>query len=278
MNYFKYWFKGFGYTVGSIHEGMIFEQTNLKKQEIKGPPFQGTSLFNKKFLIMTSLNFKDGRSGHCLIDLGLFKKEFKEGGYPFSINLDCDTPFKSKEREKSLYPKISKSYSIKLKPVSNFNDQRSFRYFVESKRWPMALRFLKKGVDPKIYMNKYNNIGTTPLNIAFRDFRNFYNRIHSIPFINELLQVKGVLNFKDASGKTSLVKSLLENKRLVAKKLIHEGAVLIVRNKTQKETFLTILKGYKMEKKDFLERFYMRLRNTSQFPTSISIKKTNKND
>ena len=142
----------------------------------------------------------------------------------------------------------------------------------------MALRFLKKGADPKIYMNKYNNIGTTPLNIAFRDFRNFYNRIHSIPFINELLQVKGIINFKDASGRTSLVKSLLENKRLVAKKLIHEGAVLIVKNKAQKETFLTILKGYKMEKKGFLERFYMRLRNTSQFPSSISIKKTNKND
>lgn len=278
MNYFNYWFKGFGYTVDSVQEGLIFKQRKVAQKAVQGPQIKRTPFLKEKFLIMTSVNFKNGKKGHCFVDLGLFEEEFNIGASPFYINLDCRTPFKTLKREQDLFPEISRVYSITLKSIENFKNQRSFRYYVESKRWPMALKLLKKGVDPKIYMNKYKYIGTTPLNIAFGDFKNFFNRIHSIPFINELLKIEGVLNFKDASGKSSLLKSLLENKRLIAKKLIQDGAFLTVKNKEEQKTFLGILKGYKKEKNGFLELFYKRLANISQFPSSISIKKVDEND
>ncbi len=271
MNYFKYWFRSFGYKVESVHTGLIFENNGDKNgfqegNRLKGPPF-----FKKKLLIMTSIDFKDGEKGNCLIDLSIFKEEFRQGDFPFYINLNCQKPFQTLEREKELFPKISKIYSIKLKPILNFKVQRSFRYFVESKRWPVAIRLLDQGADPRVYINKYENIGTTPLNIAFSDFWNFYNRIHSIPFINRLLKIKGVIDFEDAGGSSALVKFLLKDKRLVVKKLIQEGAVLKVKSKNQKEVFLELLKNYKKESEDFMELFYQKLNSISQFPSSISI-------
>ena len=278
MNYFKYWFKSFGHKVDSIHNGFIFGPNKFRKGSDKKGQFKRVPFFKKKFLIMTSLNFLDGEKGNCLVDLSLLKKEFKEGNSPFHINFDCETPFKSFEREKALFPEISKTYSIKLKPILNFKAQRSFRYFVESKRWPLALKQLKLGADPKVYINKYKNIGTTPLNIAFSDFGNFYNRMHSVRFINELLKVKGVLNFKDASGKSSLSNFLLKDKRLVVEKLIHEGASLRVNDKKQKEGFMNFFKNYKKKRKGFMERFYQKLNDITQFPSSISIKMPYKNN
>lgn len=266
MNYFKYWFKGYGYVIKSIKKGLKYEQLDSKEMK-------RVSFYKRKFLIVTSLNFEDGKKGSCFIGLGVLKEEFKEGETSFNIHLDCKKPFKSLKREFSRNPSISSTHLIELKPILNFEVQRKFRYFVESKRWPIANKFLKRGADPLIYINKYKNVGTTPLNIAFGDFWNFYNRVYSIPFINELIKVEGVLNFKEASGKTSLVKFLLKEKKLIVEKLIQEGAVLKVENKEEKKRFSELFQGYRKEKKDFIEKIYNKLNRLNEFPSAISLQK-----
>ena len=273
MNYFKYWFKGYGYVITSIKKGLKYERLDSKKNYMNSQEMKRVSFYKRKFLIMTSLNFEDGKKGSCFIGLGVLKEKFKEGETSFNIHLDCKKPFKSLKREFSRNPSISSTHSIELKPILNFEVQRKFRYYVESKRWPIADKFLKRGADPLIYINKYKNVGTTPLNIAFGDFWNFYNRVYSIPFINELIKVEGVLNFKEASGKTSLVKFLLKEKKLIVEKLIQEGAVLKVENKEEKKRFSELFQGYRKEKKVFIEKIYNKLNRLNQFPSAISLQK-----
>ncbi|MEE2744922.1 MAG: hypothetical protein VYD54_13500 [Bdellovibrionota bacterium] len=269
MNYLRYWFKGYGYSIASINKGLTFGQDELKK--VKGVPPKSNKLpfFKKNFLILTSQNFDKGKAGHCLINLGLLKKEFIKGETHFSVNLNCETPFKSLAGEIPHEPNI---YSIEMKPVENFETQRSFRFFVETKRWHIATRFLNKGADPLIYINKYKNIGKTPLNIAFDDFSSFYKRIQSVRFINEVLKNKDVINFKEASGKTSLKKYLLKSNRLAVKRLIQEGGVLQIKDKVEKHKFLERFEVYLKEKSNLFEKFYNKLKTISKFPSSVSLK------
>ena len=275
MNYLRHWLKGYGYSLVSINEGLSFGQSELNKFKDISQQFKGLPFFKKKFLIMTSQNFERGKKGNCLISLGLLKKEFQKGETQFSVDLNCEKPFKSLAREIS-HDKSPVIYSIGLRPIANFEAQRSFRFFVETKRWRIAMKFLKKGADPLIYINKYKNVGTTPLNIAFGDFWNFYKRMHSVQFINELLKKEGVVNFKEASGKTSLKKYLLKDNKLIVKKLIQVGAVLNIQNKAKKNEYLDSFKGNIMEKNNLIEKFYNKLKNISKFPSSVSLKQSNR--
>ena len=268
MNYLRHWIKSYGYSFVSIHKGLTFGKNKLKKIEIVSPQPNKLPFFKKNFLILTSQNFEKGQKGYCLINLGLLKEEFKKGETHFSVSLNCKNPLKSLANELPYNPDI---YSIEIKPIEKFEIQRSFRFYVETKRWNIAIRFLNQGADPLIYINKFNNIGKTPLNIAFDDFSNFYKRIQSVRFINEILKNKDVINFKEASGKSSLKKFILKNNRLAVKRLIIEGAVLDIKDKAEKKKFLEHFDTYLKEKNNLFEKFYNKLKNISKFPSSVSL-------